>query len=57
MTAAHYKLIGFATLWLLVLCAVWVDWRWSVTAFAVLALIGLIKKAFELKSPLPPHPR
>lgn len=49
LTRAHWNLVGWAMLWLLVLTAVWVSWRWALTAFALLCLLGLVKKATELK--------
>lgn len=56
MTQRHWALIGWAFIWLLVLCAVWIDWRWPLTIFALICLLGLIKKAGELPRS-PPNPR
>jgi hypothetical protein len=55
MTAAHYRLVGWAFLWLLLLVGVWISWRWALTAVALISLLGLIKRATELKGPRTPE--
>jgi predicted MFS family arabinose efflux permease len=53
LTDRHWNLVGFATLWLLLLFGIWIDWRWSLTIVALLSLLGLVRRA----SQLPPSPR
>jgi hypothetical protein len=53
VTDRHWQLVGFATLWLLVLAGIWVSWRWAATVFVLLCLLGLVRRARLL----PPSPR